>query len=65
MIVMFSLSLHSPEYKQHADDVGFYVQDIGGEFAVRKHEVEFIFPQRFKDFVLIKYPFLKEIPLCY
>jgi len=65
MIVMFSLSLYSPEYKQYADDVGFYAQDIGGYFHVRKHNVEFTFPQRYKDFVMIKYPFLKEIPLCY
>ena len=65
MIVMYSLSLYTPEYKRYADDVGFYIQKIGGEFAVCRHDVEFTFEDKYKDFVLIQFPFLKEIPLCY
>ena len=41
---MFSLSLYAPEYKQYADDVGFYVQDCGGYFHVAIHNVEFTVP---------------------
>jgi len=65
MIAMFSLSLYAPEYKQYGDDVGFYVQDLGGEIAVRRHDVEFTVPIQHQLFVLIKYPFLKIIPLIY
>jgi tRNA 2-selenouridine synthase SelU len=62
---MFSLELYTPNYKQYADEIGFYVQRIGGEIAVRRHDVEFTVPVKYKDFVLIQYPFLKEIPLIY
>ena len=65
MIVMFSLSLYSPEYKQHADDVGLYIQNFGGSLAIRRHEVEFTIEEKYREFVIIKYPFLEEIPLCY
>jgi hypothetical protein len=65
MIVMFSLELYTPEYKQYADDIGFYAQACGGYFHVARYDVEFTFPQKYKTFVMIKYPFLKEIALCY
>lgn len=65
MIAMFSLELYTSEYKQYADEVGFYVQRIGGELAVRRHDVEFTVPDKYKDFILIQYPFLKSVPLIY
>ena len=65
MISIFSLELYSPECRQHRDDIGFYVQHCGGEFSVHRHTIEFTVPQRYKDFVLLQYPFLKEIPLVY
>jgi len=65
MIIMFSLRMYTPEYKKYADEVGDYIQKCGGEFAVRRHDVEFTVEERFKDFVLIQFPFLEEIPLCY
>jgi len=65
MIAIFSLELYTPEYKQYADEVGFYVQDLGGEIAVRRHDVEFTVPIQHQLFMLIKYPFLKMIPLIY
>ena len=65
MIAIFSIELYTTEYKKYADDIGFYVQHIGGEFAVTRNNVEFTVPLKYKDFVLIQYPFLKEIPLVY
>ena len=65
MIVMFSLELYTPEYRRYADDIGFYAQDCGGYFHVARHDVEYTFPEKYKDFVLIQYPFLKLIPLVY
>jgi uncharacterized protein (DUF1330 family) len=65
MIVMYSLKKYTKEYKEHLDDIGFYIQKIGGEFSVARHDVEFTFEDKYKDFVLIQFPFLREIPLCY
>lgn len=65
MIVMYGLKKYTPEYKEYLDDVGFYIQQLGGSFHISKHEIEFTFEDIHRDFVLIKYPFLKEIALCY
>jgi hypothetical protein len=65
MIAIFSLELYTSDYKNYADEVGFYVQKCGGEIAVRRHDVEFTVPLHYKDFVLIQYPFLKIVPLIY
>ena len=65
MIAIFSLALYTSEYKKYADEVGFYVQECGGEIAVRRHDVEFTVPIQHQLFVLIKYPFLKIVPLIY
>jgi uncharacterized protein (DUF1330 family) len=65
MIVMYSLKKHTPECKEYLDQVGFYVQKCGGEFHIGRHEIEFTFEDRYKDFVLVQFPFLEEIPLCY
>lgn len=46
-----------------ADEIGFYVQAHGGYFFVRRHVVEFHIDRRFKDFMLILYPFLEEEPM--
>ena len=54
---MFSLELYTPEYTRYADDIGFYAQNCGGYFHVARHDVEFTFPEKYKDFVLIQYPF--------
>ena len=57
--------MYVPEYKLYADEIGDYIQERGGEFYVRRHEVEFVVEHRYKDFVLIKFPFLEEVPLVY
>jgi hypothetical protein len=65
MIVMYSLEKYTSEFRAHLDNVGDYIQHIGGEFHIARHEVEFTFEEKYKDFVLLQFPFLKEIPLCY
>ena len=65
MIIMFSLRMLAPEYKVYSDDVGDYIQECGGEFYVRRHDVEFVVEEKYREFVLIRFPFLEEIPLCY
>jgi hypothetical protein len=65
MIAMFSLPLYTPEYKQYADEVGYYVQECGGYFHVARHDVEFTVPIEQQLFVMIKFPFLKTVPLVY
>ena len=65
MISMFSLDLYTKECRQYRDDIGFYVQQCGGEFSVHRHTIEFTIPKKYKDFMLIQFPFLKEITLIY
>jgi len=62
---MYALSRWCREYKEQLDCVGDYIQKIGGEFHVGRHDIEFTFEEKYKDFVLVQFPFLKEIPLCY
>lgn len=62
---MFSLRMYAPEYKMYSDEVGYYIQECGGEFYVRRNDVEFVVEERYREFVLIKFPFLEEIPLAY
>jgi len=44
------------------DDVGLYVQELGGHFEThRGHVIEFFVPAEYRDFVILKYPFLREV----
>jgi hypothetical protein len=44
------------------DDVGLYVQELGGHFEThRGHVIEFFVPVEYRDFVILKYPFLREV----
>ena len=43
------------------DDVSLYVQEIGGYFEIQKRVIEFFIPVEYRDFILIKYPFLEEV----
>jgi hypothetical protein len=45
------------------DEVSLYVQEIGGYFEIQKRVIEFFIPEEYRDFILIKYPFLEEV--CY
>jgi hypothetical protein len=65
MISLFSLELYTKECRQYQDDIGFYVQHCGGSFSVHRHDIEFTIPEKYKDFMLIQFPFLKEVPLIY
>ena len=57
--------MYAPEYKLYSDEVGYYIQQCGGEFYVRRHDVEFVVEEKYREFVLIKFPFLEQVPLCY
>lgn len=43
------------------DEVSLYVQEIGGYFEIQRHNIEFFVPAEYRDFILIKYPFLEEV----
>jgi hypothetical protein len=43
------------------DDVSLYVQEIGGHFEIQRHVIEFFVPQEYRDFIIMKYPFLEEV----
>jgi len=43
------------------DDVSLYVQEIGGYFEIQKRVIEFFIPVEYREFMIIKYPFLEEV----
>jgi hypothetical protein len=43
------------------DEISLYVQEIGGSFEIQRHVVEFFVPQEYRDFIIMKYPFLQEV----
>ena len=48
--------------KNVLDDVSLYVQQAGGYFEThRGYVVEFFVPEEYRDFVVMKYPFLREV----
>ena len=48
-----------------ADDVSLYVQECGGHFEVTRHNIEFFAPAEYRDFIIMKYPFLEEVEYVY
>ena len=43
------------------DDVSLYVQQIGGYFEIQKSTIEFFVPVEYREFMLLKYPFLTQV----
>ena len=43
------------------DELSLYVQEIGGYFEIQKRVVEFFIPEEYREFMIIKYPFLSEV----
>jgi hypothetical protein len=43
------------------DELSLYVQEIGGYFEIQKRVIEFFVPEEYRDFMIIKYPFLEEV----
>lgn len=58
---MISFILNKYSYYDQTDDVSLYVQECGGYFEIQRHNVEFFVPVEYRDFILIKYPFLEEV----
>lgn len=58
-MIQFNLPRATPSFVELADEIGDYVQHLGGEFFCRKHHVEFHVPIKCIDFMLIRYPVLQ------
>jgi hypothetical protein len=43
------------------DEVSLYVQEVGGRFEIHKRVIKFFVPAEYRDFVIMKYPFLEEV----
>lgn len=43
------------------DEISLYVQECGGHFEIQRHNIEFFVPEEYRDFVIMKYPFLQEV----
>ncbi len=60
---MISFTISKWSKHKEADNVSLYVQEVGGYFETHRHNIEFYVPAEYRDFMLIKYPFLEEV--CY
>lgn len=60
---MISFTLDKFSKMPLRDEVSLYVQECGGSFEIQRHSIEFFVPAEYRDFILIKYPFLEEV--CY
>lgn len=58
---MISFIMSKWNRHDEADDVSLYVQSCGGYFEVTRHKLEFYVPVEYREFMLIKYPFLVEV----
>ena len=58
---MISFTINKWKRHPEADDVSLYVQECGGHIEVHKATIEFYIPVEYRDFILIKYPFLEEV----
>ena len=58
---MISFTVNKYRYYEGLDEVGLYVQECGGYFELQRYVVEFFVPVEYRDFIIIKYPFLREV----
>ena len=58
---MISFTISKWSKHKEADEVSLYVQEVGGYFETQRHSIEFFVPVEYRDFILIKYPFLEEV----
>jgi hypothetical protein len=43
------------------DEVSLYVQECGGYFEIQRHTIEFFVPIEYREFIILKYPFLQPV----
>ena len=58
---MISFTMSKWKRLPEADDISLYVQECGGHFEITKNDIEFYIPIEYRDFMLIKFPFLEEV----
>jgi hypothetical protein len=58
-MIEFCLLNSTENFKDIADEIGFYVQSIGGNFSVHRYHVSFHVPIKYTEFMLLKYSCLK------
>ena len=62
---MISFTANKYQYYEGLDDVSLYVQECGGYFELQRYVIEFFVPEEYRDFFIIKYPFLREVEYVY
>jgi len=59
---MISFTINKYRYYEHnLDELSLYVQECGGYYEIQRYVVEFYVPPEYRDFILIKYPYLQEV----
>ena len=51
----------STEFMNFAEDIWLGAQEYNGEFALRKHSIDFYIPEKHTIFFGIRYPFLERV----
>ena len=52
-------------YEEDLDELGLYVQECGGHYEIQRYVIEFFVPAEYRDFIIMKYPFLEEVAYVY
>jgi hypothetical protein len=52
-------------YEENLDEVSLYVQECGGHYEIQRYVIEFFVPVEYRDFIIMKYPFLQEVAYVY
>jgi len=58
-MIEFRLLNNTRDFRDIADEIGLYVQSIGGIFSVHRYHVSFLVPIKEILFLQIKYPILE------
>jgi hypothetical protein len=60
-MISFTLDKWDNSVWDKADEIGLYIQQHGGYIEIHRSTVEFYISPEYRDFVILKYPFLTEI----
>ena len=58
---MISFTVNKFKYYGDTDELSLYVQESGGHYEIQRYVIEFFIPVEYREFILIKYPFLEEV----
>jgi hypothetical protein len=58
-MIQFTLLKEKRIDSKYIDEASLYITAIGGEFCIRKKQIEFYVPEKYSTIVAMQFPFLK------